>query len=70
MLTAQDILLQGAREEREQREGALIPVAVGSGMLGVAAGHRWCNGQSGASYALERRTEDTARGGRLAGLLL
>lgn len=66
MRTVQDILLQGAAQENEAREGALIPVSLGAGLGGVALG-----APADALVNMIRRRRDpkarTARGMRLAG---
>lgn len=66
MRSVQEILLQGAAQENEAREGALIPVAVAAGVGGVAVG-----APADALVNMIRRRKNpkaqTARGMRLAG---
>ena len=66
MRSVQEILLQGAAQENDAREGALIPVAVAAGVGGVAVG-----APADALVNMIRRRRNpkaqTARGMRLAG---
>ena len=66
MRSVQEILLQGAGQENEAREGALIPVAVAAGVGGAAIG-----APADALVNMIRRRRNpkaqTARGTRLAG---